>query len=312
MIAAIVPAAGRSARMGRPKLLLELHGETVIARVVKALRAGGAARVVVVGPAADAPEEPEIAAEAVRAGAEVIVPSTRPGAMRESVELALASLSHGETIERVLLAPGDTPGINDELVAGLLDRAARSPESIIIPSFEGRRGHPVVLPWSIATLIPTLPAGEGVNALAKRYPDRVVELAVPKLHLIADLDTPDDWLLWNSGQAADIRSPEVSGSRADAGSSVRAESLVVEVRLFALARERAGRSVVDLELPPSAKVAGLRDALRQRFPAIAPLMSNALIAVNEDYAGDDTPILPGSRIAVIPPVSGGAEGSFPR
>ena len=64
MIAAVVPAAGRSARMGRAKLLLPIDGTTIIARVVTALRRGGADRVIVVAPPADAPEGPAIAAEA--------------------------------------------------------------------------------------------------------------------------------------------------------------------------------------------------------------------------------------------------------
>ena len=54
-IAAIVPAAGRSERMGRPKLILPIGGATVIARVVAALRQGGAEPVVVVAPPAEAP-----------------------------------------------------------------------------------------------------------------------------------------------------------------------------------------------------------------------------------------------------------------
>ena len=41
-------------------------------------------------------------------------------------------------------------------------------------------------------------------------------------------------------------------------------------------------------------------------PVLAPLLTTAMIAVDEEYAGDDTPIVPGSRLAVIPPVSGGA------
>src|SRR5215468_2464915 len=67
-VAAIVPAAGRSVRMGRPKLVLTIGGQTVLARVVKALRAGGAGRVVVVAPPADSDEGPAIAAEGRLAG----------------------------------------------------------------------------------------------------------------------------------------------------------------------------------------------------------------------------------------------------
>jgi molybdenum cofactor cytidylyltransferase len=306
MIAAVVPAAGRSERMGRPKLLLRLESETVIARVVTALRDGGAERVIVVVPPADSAEGPEIASESMRAGAEVIVPRLRPAAMRDSIELGLAMLARGAPVERVLLSPGDTPGITPVLVARLLECAARWPESIIVPCCEGRRGHPVVLPWDIAALVPTLPAGLGVNALAGRHPDRLVELAVPNPDLAADLDTPDDLRHWNQRRPSENRSAEDSGSPSEAGPPQSPEKLHVQVRLFALAKERAGRSEIDLELAPASRVADLRAALRERLPALAPLLPTVLIAVNEEYAGDDALILPGSRIAVIPPVSGGS------
>jgi len=306
MIAAVVPAAGRSERMGRPKLLLRLDGETVIARVVTALREGGAERVIVVVPPADSGEGSEIASESVRAGAEVYVPQIRPVAMRDSIELALAVLARGAPVERVLISPGDTPGITPDLVARLLECAARWPESIIVPCCERRRGHPVVLPWDIAALVPTLPAGLGVNALAGRHPDRLVELAVPSPDLIADLDTPDDLRHWDQRRRAANRSVEDSGSSSEASPPQSPEKLHVTVRLFALAKERAGRSEIDLELAPACRVADLRAVLRERLPALAPLLPTVLIAVNEEYANDDAPIPPGSRVAVIPPVSGGS------
>ena len=111
---------------------------------------------------------------------------------------------------------------------------------------------------------------------------------------------------WNRRRRPDNRSADGAGSHGEAGLPDSAENLHVQVRLFALAKERAGRSVIDLELAPASRVAGLRAALRERFPALAPLLPNVLIAINEEYADDDALIPPGSRIAVIPPVSGGA------
>jgi len=314
MIAAVVPAAGRSERMGRPKLLLRLDSDTVIARVVTALRKGGAERVIVVVPPADSAEGRAVASESIRAGALVIVPRIRPAAMRDSIELGLAALARGAPVERVLLSPGDVPGITPDLVARLLECAARSPECIIVPCCDGRRGHPVVLPWDIAAMVPMMPAGIGVNALAGRLPDRLVELAVPNADLIADLDTPDDLRHWNQRRASGNLSTEDSSSPFSARPPRSPEKMRVQVRLFALAKERAGRSEIDLELAPASRVADLRAALRERLPALGPLLPTVLIAVNEEYAGDDALIVPGSRVAVIPPVSGGRgdPGGLPR
>jgi molybdopterin converting factor small subunit len=123
--------------------------------------------------------------------------------------------------------------------------------------------------------------------------------------MIADLDTPEDLRRWSSRQRTDECADEVHAHPSDAAPGGSAGNLHVQVRLFALAKERVGRAVIDLELPAGSRVAGLRTALGERFPAIAPLMRTALFAINEEYAGDDAPVMAGSRIAVIPPVSGG-------
>ena len=80
----------------------------------------------------------------------------------------------------------------------------------------------------------------------------------------------------------------------------------VHVRLFALARQRAGRPEVVVELPEPATVADLKRALAEAFPELAALASSVMIAVDSEYAGDDQVVSPGSEVAVIPPVSGGS------
>ncbi|MDR3635498.1 MAG: MoaD/ThiS family protein [Isosphaeraceae bacterium] len=80
----------------------------------------------------------------------------------------------------------------------------------------------------------------------------------------------------------------------------------IRVRLFAVARERAGAGEVLLALGEGATVADLRAGLAERFPALCPLMPNVMIAVDAEYASDDLVIPPGAEVALIPPVSGGA------
>jgi molybdopterin converting factor subunit 1 len=80
----------------------------------------------------------------------------------------------------------------------------------------------------------------------------------------------------------------------------------VTVRLFALARQRAGRAEVVLDLPEGATVADLKRALAASCPELAPLVPNVMIAVDSEYADDDVAIAPAAEVAVIPPVSGGS------
>jgi molybdopterin converting factor subunit 1 len=79
----------------------------------------------------------------------------------------------------------------------------------------------------------------------------------------------------------------------------------VEVKLFALAAERAGARQVAVELPPQSTVADLRRHLGNAYPALAPLLSHVLFAIDAQYAADTTPIPAGAELACIPPVSGG-------
>jgi molybdenum cofactor cytidylyltransferase len=284
MIAALVPAAGSSSRLGQPKLLLRFDGQTLIGRLVGSLRAGGASRIVVVAPPADVAEGPAIASEARLAGAEVVVPLTRPAEMRNSIELGLDRLARTDPPRCVLLTPGDCLGVAAGLVAQLVTHAMELPGRIVIPSHNGRRGHPIVLPWSIAIRILSLPAGVGVNALVAHHAGSVVELEVRSPDIVADLDTPADLVRYQE-QRGPFRVP---------------------IRLFALVKDRAGRSELEIELSHGSTVADVRAALGVLLPALGPLVSTVMIAVDEEYAGDDVPIVPGSRLAVIPPVSGGA------
>ena len=78
------------------------------------------------------------------------------------------------------------------------------------------------------------------------------------------------------------------------------------MRLFAIARERAGMGETSLELPPGATVAQALNELAQRFPKLSAVLERSLVAVNREYAERHCSLSNGDELAVIPPVSGGA------
>ena len=79
----------------------------------------------------------------------------------------------------------------------------------------------------------------------------------------------------------------------------------IAVKLFARAKDLAGTGVVELDLPEQSRVAELRESLARRCPQLEPLLPHLLIAVNSDYARDDTLLPAGAEVACFPPVSGG-------
>jgi molybdopterin synthase catalytic subunit len=82
----------------------------------------------------------------------------------------------------------------------------------------------------------------------------------------------------------------------------------IQVKLFAILKDRAGKSHIHVELPDDATVSVLLDRLAAVQPALAPSIATCVVAVNQEFAFGSTPIQAGDEVALFPPVSG---GSFP-
>jgi len=81
--------------------------------------------------------------------------------------------------------------------------------------------------------------------------------------------------------------------------------LNLRLRLFAAARDLAGRDTIELSLPTGATVAILRRELAAQVPELANLLPHVMFAINQEYAADATTIPADAEVACIPPVSGG-------
>lgn len=80
----------------------------------------------------------------------------------------------------------------------------------------------------------------------------------------------------------------------------------VSVRLFARARDLAGRDALAVDLPPASTVEALRRELAVRCPALASLVPRCAVAVNGQFAVDAQSLPEDAEVALLPPVSGGA------
>lgn len=78
----------------------------------------------------------------------------------------------------------------------------------------------------------------------------------------------------------------------------------VDVVLFASLKDEVGPSF-PVEVAEPATVAGLRRALEAAHPAFARLGRRSMVAVNETYARESDPVLPGDAVALLPPIAGG-------
>ncbi len=84
----------------------------------------------------------------------------------------------------------------------------------------------------------------------------------------------------------------------------------IEIRLFATLKDRAGSDRIRVALPADpTTVAALLDAVGADYPALAPALGSALVAVNRAFAGSETPVSAADEVAIFPPVSGGSPPS---
>jgi MoaE-MoaD fusion protein len=90
--------------------------------------------------------------------------------------------------------------------------------------------------------------------------------------------------------------------------------MVLQVRLFAVLRERAGRGTLEIEVSEGATVAEAMRTIGAESPPLAEALEAmpVVMAVNRSYADEATPLAAGDELALIPPVSGGADGKQPR
>jgi molybdopterin converting factor subunit 1 len=81
--------------------------------------------------------------------------------------------------------------------------------------------------------------------------------------------------------------------------------MMIEVHLFARARDLAGTDRLSVELPENAVVGDLRRRLAELYPNLGRLLERSALAVDNELAGDAVPLSPSAEVALLPPVSGG-------
>jgi CTP:molybdopterin cytidylyltransferase MocA len=186
-IAAILLAAGEGRRIGGPKALLPIGGDSFLARVAATLARPGVSRLIaVLGCQAE-----RVRAEA---GAPPEVTLVVNGAWREGMLgsiLAGLEVAERDGAEAVLLQPVDHPLVEPATVDGVV-AALRSGARIAVPSDGRRRGHPGGFARSTWGALRSAPAERGAKAVLAEHPDWVVHVAAGP-GAFAGIDTPEDY-----------------------------------------------------------------------------------------------------------------------
>ena len=184
-VAGIILAAGMSTRMGQLKQLLPLGGRAAIEWIAEVVSSRLDEVVVVLGHRAEE-IAPVLAAYPVR----WVVNADYQTGMLSSVQCAVRTV---DTEADYLICLGDQPRLSGAVVEQVLQARTQVSAGIIIPTANGKRGHPVLIRNAYRAEILELSIDVGLNAVTRGHPEDTCELSVAENAILTDMDTPADY-----------------------------------------------------------------------------------------------------------------------
>ncbi|MGI9068391.1 MAG: nucleotidyltransferase family protein [Pyrinomonadaceae bacterium] len=187
-VAAIILAAGRSERMGAFKPLLPFGAKTVIEACLEYLRVGGIETVIVVlGQGSHAQELKQHLKDSPAVFAINPDPATEMS----------ASVAHGlreipESTKAVVITPADHPAVPAEVVQILIDEWKKG-AMLVMPTNNGRGGHPVLVDLGFRDELLSLDTIGGLKSFFDAHQEQVSRVAVDSNYIARDVDTWDDY-----------------------------------------------------------------------------------------------------------------------
>lgn len=188
-VGGIVLAAGRSSRMGRPKALLDIDGETFLERAVGILSEGGCETVVVVVGKGEASGR---SGELARArGARVIENPLEDAEQIDSLRIGLKALA--DDAEAAIAFPVDHPLANADTVVALIRTFRSSGGPIVRPVYRDRPGHPVLFARAVWDELADPGLERGARDVVRRHAEEVRDVPIDDRGVVVDVDSPADY-----------------------------------------------------------------------------------------------------------------------
>ncbi|WP_321419736.1 DVU_1551 family NTP transferase [uncultured Desulfobacter sp.] len=183
MLAALIPAAGLSSRMGRYKPLLPLGHSSMIGTVIDLFKTAGIDEVIVV----TGHNHDRLAQVVDAAGAHPLFNPDYASGMFSSIRTGVAALLSG--IDGFFLLPADTPAIRPATLRLIRKRFEDAEDALIVPAFNNETGHPPLIP---ARLIPSITGADpdaNLRQILFSDPNRIIQLPVHDRGILMDADT---------------------------------------------------------------------------------------------------------------------------
>jgi len=184
---AIILAAGSSKRMGSQKMLLPFRESTILESVIQNVLMSEVDSVLVVLGA----NHEKIGKVIDPLPLETVYNQDHESGMLSSVRCGFQALP--EETGTVLVFLGDQPGIPPHVTNSVIDAYNESLYGIVIPVYNHRRGHPLLVDFKYKRDIVKLDLENGLRSLMHHFPDDVLEVEVDEPGILMDIDTREDY-----------------------------------------------------------------------------------------------------------------------
>ncbi len=192
--------------MGAFKALLPFGDRSVVAACVDNLLEGGARSVVVVvGHRAE-----DVRRELSRYRTRVLTAFNEEAESEMGVSIARGVEVFDEKTRGLLVALVDQPAVPASAVRAVVAAWRETNASLVVPTYEGRGGHPVLIDLRFRQRLLTLPAGRGLRALFDEHRAEVLRLPVGSPYIVRDMDTWDEYAALHEevfGRAPEVSAP---------------------------------------------------------------------------------------------------------
>jgi len=192
MISAILLAAGKAKRLGKPKQLMPFGQVTILEQAINNLLSSAVNEVVVVAGYRAEEVMRVLASKPVKL---VTNPDYKDG-MSKSIIAGLNSVA--SQAHAVMIALGDQPLIDSQTINRLIEEFCRHDKGIAIPTYRGGRGHPIIFAMKYRGELLELKGDIGGRQIIKNHPEDVLEVTVSCEGICIDIDTVDSLSLARS------------------------------------------------------------------------------------------------------------------
>jgi molybdenum cofactor cytidylyltransferase len=183
LISAVILAAGLSKRMGSPKQEVLLAGRKVLDYVVDSFLSSKVTEVVVV-------VRPGLAWRRSARKLKIVLNENPSSGISGSLVVGLGVVH--KLSKAVVVGLGDKPLVLPSSINALISEYEASGSKIVIPTYGGTRGNPVLFDRSLFPMLLRLHGDSGAKSVIERYPEKVRELPLADEGIVIDVNTPGD------------------------------------------------------------------------------------------------------------------------